>query len=183
MSEIVRRITVSIPETSGLVIRPASTPVTIGQYDALSQCREQALSAAASATQANQDSYSAATSAAAAAASAAAAAMNEVGVEPHQIPTNAHLGSGAFLDVVQHEASVSWNAPSIANAARASTTVSVSGAKAGDFVMVAASGDLSGLLLSGGVTSDGVVAIVLANLTGAPVDLGTLTYYVRVVAR
>lgn len=98
-------------------------------------------------------------------------------------PSNSDLGTAARLDQSWLEASTTWDAPSIAQAAQASTTVTVPGAEIGDYVLLAASATTSGLDLRGQVTAQDVVTIYLRNLTGSAVDLGSLTYYVRVMAR
>lgn len=105
------------------------------------------------------------------------------GIDPEKSPRNSDLGTAARLDQTWYEASTTWDAPSIANGAQASTTVSVPGAELGDCAMASASGALSGLALRGEVTAQDVVTLYLGNQTGGAVNLGSLTYNVRVMAR
>jgi hypothetical protein len=77
--------------------------------------------------------------------------------------------------------SATWNPPSIANGAQASTTVNVMGAIVGDFVgRIATSAPLGGLRAWGEVTAPSVVTVYLANQTGGAVDLGSMTVWVVV---
>ena len=77
-------------------------------------------------------------------------------------------------------ASTTWDASSIANGAMEAKDVTVSGAELGDFVMASLSIDVADLSLTANVTSSGTVTAVLANNTGAAVDLASCTLYVRV---
>lgn len=112
-----------------------------------------------------------------------AAGNNIRGIGAEQAPSGADLGTAARQDMTFWEAAATWDAPDIANGAQASTTVAVPGAEIGDYVMVSASSTTSGLALRGQVTAQDVVTIYLSNTTGAAVNLGSLTYYVRVMAR
>lgn len=184
---VVRSVTVSVPPTVGVTVRPVSSTVEVAQYDALNRCTAAANSAESSADNASSSAAASAASAVSAAASAAsaqsyAASINS-GIAPEQIPQNWMLGSGAFQDIRFLNGSVSWDAGSVNSGAQTSTTVSVPGASLGDFVFASASGVLSGMQLSGEVTASGTVTIYLSNLTGAPVDLGSLTYYAKVLQR
>lgn len=76
-----------------------------------------------------------------------------------------------------------WDPASIANGAQAITTITATRAVLGDFIQVSSSLNLQGLVLSGYVSVAGTVAIVLSNLTGAPVDLASMTLYIRVWER
>ncbi len=68
-----------------------------------------------------------------------------------------------------------WDPGSVANGAKVSTTVTVTGAALGDFVMVSFSLDLQEMALSGSVSATDTVEVVLGNLTGAALDLGSGT--------
>lgn len=79
--------------------------------------------------------------------------------------------------------SKTYNPPSIANGAQATTTVTVQGAVLGDFCLAPSfSADTQGLVLSGQVTAADTVTVTLRNDTGAPIDLssGTLAAAVLV---
>lgn len=79
--------------------------------------------------------------------------------------------------------SASWDAPSIATGAQASTTVAVTGAVLGDFVLVSASGDPGAVSLTARVTAADTVTIYLVNNSGIAVDPASLTYYIRVIKK
>lgn len=76
-----------------------------------------------------------------------------------------------------------WDPASIANGAKASTAVTVTGAKITDYATASFSLDLTGLVLDAEVTAANTVTCVLANNTGGAVDLGSGTIYVRVYRR
>lgn len=73
-----------------------------------------------------------------------------------------------------------WDPPSIANGASATTTVTVPDVKLTDHyaVRVFPPYSLAGLAASGYVSADNTVTIVLVNATGAPVDLASGTWKV-----
>ena len=81
------------------------------------------------------------------------------------------------IDTLSFQNSVTWDPASIANGASATTTVTVTNAVVGDFVVAAFSNSLSGLTLTGYVSATNTVTAVLSNTTGGAVDLasGTLT--------
>lgn len=74
-----------------------------------------------------------------------------------------------------------WDPGEIAVGASTSTTVTVSGASLGDFALRSFNLDLQGLTLTADVISDNTVEVVLANLTGAAVNLGSGTLRVAVL--
>jgi len=78
-------------------------------------------------------------------------------------------------------ASVTWNAGSIADGNEEVTTVSVPGARLGDFAMVSAGVDVADLTLAAAVTAANVVTIQLGNWTGGAIDLASATYRVKVI--
>jgi len=80
--------------------------------------------------------------------------------------------------------SATYDAPNIASGASASTTVTVTGAAVGDKVTSVALGvSTAGMVLTGTVTAADTVTVVLANLTGAAVNLASATLTVEVMKR
>lgn len=73
-----------------------------------------------------------------------------------------------------------FDMPSCASGGRQSTTLTVTGAKIGDFVEVSCSIDLAGLVLSGYVNANDTVTIQVTNNTGGAVDLAAADYRVCV---
>lgn len=106
-----------------------------------------------------------------------------IGIAPDQVPTNAMLGTNAYLDQTWLYAATTWDAPSVANGAQTSTPMAVPGAGVGDYVMVSCGTALSGLRLWGEVTAQDIVTLYLFNATGSAVDLASATYYVAVLKR
>lgn len=78
---------------------------------------------------------------------------------------------------------VTWDAASIAANAVESKDVTVNNAELGDFVVSSAGLDLQGLNLSGNVKSTGTVTVTLSNNTGAPVDLASSVYRIKVISQ
>lgn len=78
------------------------------------------------------------------------------------------------------EGSATWDPASIANGAEAATDVTVTGAALGDFALASFSLDVTGLVLDAQVTTANTVTCVLANNTGAAVNLSSGTVYVKV---
>lgn len=93
------------------------------------------------------------------------------------IPRIYHATAPVNIDTLSFQNSVTWDPASIANGASATTTVTVTNAVVGDFVVAAFSNSLSGLTLTGYVSATNTVTAVLSNTTGGAVDLasGTLT--------
>jgi hypothetical protein len=77
-------------------------------------------------------------------------------------------------------ASVSWDPPSLAAGAQATTTVTVTGAAFGDFVQVSVSTDLAGMTLTAYVSAANTVTIVLLNHTTGTINMNAQTFRVRV---
>lgn len=74
-----------------------------------------------------------------------------------------------------------FNAPDIADGDQATTTVTVTGAVLGDFVIgVSCSIDLAGLQLTGYVSAADTVTLLLQNNSGAAVNLAAADFKVRV---
>jgi hypothetical protein len=93
-----------------------------------------------------------------------------------------------WVDVDGHtsdilEASVTYNAPNIAAGGSTSTTVTVTGAAVGDLASVALGISTAGLQVTASVTAANTVTVVLANLTGAAIDLASTTLSVTVTRR
>lgn len=76
--------------------------------------------------------------------------------------------------------SVTWNPPSVADKASTSTTVTVTGAALGNYVQPSFSLDLQGMQLTGNISSANTATVVLSNLTGGALDLGSGTLKVRI---
>lgn len=76
--------------------------------------------------------------------------------------------------------SATYNPPSIADKASASTTVTCAGAALGDTAAASFSLDLTGLILTAYVSAANTVTCVFGNLTGGAVDLGSGTLKVEV---
>jgi hypothetical protein len=76
--------------------------------------------------------------------------------------------------------SATWDPGSIAVGASATTTITVTGAEVGDIVECSFSLSLSGLSLTGYVSSGDTITVVLLNNTAAPVDLNSGTVRVQV---
>ena len=81
----------------------------------------------------------------------------------------------------QTKTSVTWDPGSVAAGAKVSTTVTVSGAALGDFVLASFSLDIQELTMTASVSAANTVEVVLANLTGASVDLSSGTLAVIVL--
>lgn len=95
--------------------------------------------------------------------------------------TSTWVEAGYRIRNAVRQGSVSYNPPSIAAGAQATTTVTVTGANVGDRAELTFSQSLGGLLLTGYVSAADTVTAVFANLTGGAVDLasGTLGATVR----
>ena len=72
-------------------------------------------------------------------------------------------------------ASVAWEPGGVATGGKVSTTISVSGAALGDFVLCSLNLDLQETQLTASVVSAGVVEVVISNPTGSLVTLGSGT--------
>jgi hypothetical protein len=74
-----------------------------------------------------------------------------------------------------------WDPGEVAAGGHVSTTITVPGAALGDFVQRSFSLDLQELTFTADVSAPDMVEVVLANLTGAAVDLGSGTLRVLVM--
>lgn len=81
------------------------------------------------------------------------------------------------------EASISWNALNTPHGGQNFVDIALTGAEIGDYVQVSASGPLQNAFVTGEVNVNDSVRVYLHNMSGADVDLGTLTYFVRVHKR
>lgn len=77
--------------------------------------------------------------------------------------------------------SATYDTASLADGAGATTTITVTGAALGDFVMVSAGVDLVGISVTAYVSATDTVAIRIQNESGGTVDLASTTIRVRVV--
>lgn len=89
-------------------------------------------------------------------------------------------GLTLFSEVVGNTTST-IDPASIADGASVTSSVTVSGAALGDYVLVAPGLDLQGLTYSASVISTNTVEIVLSNTTGGAVDLGSSSWKVKVL--
>lgn len=85
------------------------------------------------------------------------------------------------LSVGQLATTATWNPGEVAVGGKVSTTVTVSGAALGDFVLASFSLDLQELTLTASVSATNTVEVVLANNTGSAVDLASGTLKVLVL--
>lgn len=76
--------------------------------------------------------------------------------------------------------SVTHDFGSIAGAAQASTTTTVTGARSGDAVLVTPSADTTGIIYSGVVTANDTVTIYAKNFTAGAIDPASTTFRVIV---
>jgi len=79
--------------------------------------------------------------------------------------------------------SAAWDPGSIAPSADEHKTVTVTGAELGDYAVASFSLDTDHLVLSAEVTASNTVECQLFNHSGAPINLGAGTVYVRVFRR
>ncbi|HEX6039594.1 hypothetical protein [Longimicrobium sp.] len=119
----------------------------------------------------------------------AGGALGSVTLTQNVMPTARELYEGtlpAAATVANNTPSASaratWNPPSIANGASATTTLTVPGAgvRASDSVRVAASSLPTGVQLTGAITAANTVTVTLTNSSGAAVDPPSFTVYAAV---
>lgn len=87
------------------------------------------------------------------------------------------------LDITFLNGQLTWNPSSCANGAQVAASTTISGAAVGDYVLATCSADLFGLHLRAVVTAADTVTFYLTNSTGSAVDLGSATFYARVMKR
>lgn len=85
------------------------------------------------------------------------------------------------LGIGQAATTATWNPGSVAAGSSTTTTVTVSGATLGDFVLASFSLDLQGLTLAHYVSSSNTVTVVLSNMTASAIDLASGTLKVLVL--
>lgn len=79
--------------------------------------------------------------------------------------------------------SATYDAPSLVDAAGVTTTVTVTGAALGDFVLVSLSVDLAGITVTGYVSAADTVSVRVQNESGGTVDLASATLRALVFKR
>ena len=77
--------------------------------------------------------------------------------------------------------SATFNAGSLADGAGETTTVTVTGAALGDFVLVSHGVDVAGISVTGYVSAADTVSVRLQNESGGTLDLASATLRVRVI--
>lgn len=87
--------------------------------------------------------------------------------------------NGLFTAVINATATV--DPSSLIDAAGETKTATVTGAALGDYVLVAAPYDLSGLTVTAYVSATDTVSIRLQNESGATVDLASGTWKIKVL--
>lgn len=96
------------------------------------------------------------------------------------VDTNNHISALAIgssgAAITKHlSATRTWDPSSVASLGNTTVTVNVSGAAVGDTVTVGFTPTIQGMILTGHVSSSGVVTVVLFNPTGGAIDLGSGT--------
>ena len=81
------------------------------------------------------------------------------------------------------DGSATFNAGSLADGAGETTTVTVTGAALGDFVLVSLGVDLAGITVTGYVSAADTVSVRVQNESGGTLDLASTTLRVRVLPR
>jgi hypothetical protein len=98
----------------------------------------------------------------------------------HNFGTNLTVNSTPGYTI---DGSATYDPPSLADSAGATTTIAVSGAELGDFVQASFSLDLQGITLTAYVAGANDVAIRFQNESGGTLDLASGTLRVRVTKR
>lgn len=78
---------------------------------------------------------------------------------------------------------LAWDVGNISDETKVVKEVTVTGAVLGDFVKVSASLDMIDLVISGQVTEDDVVTVMLSNVTSGTLDIGTIDLTVLVTSK
>jgi len=76
--------------------------------------------------------------------------------------------------------SATWNPPNLASGSSETQTITMSGVTLGMVAIASFSLDLQGLSLTAYVSASDTVTVVLSNLTGGAIDLGSGTLKVKV---
>lgn len=90
---------------------------------------------------------------------------------------------GVTLALAAFEGSATIDPASLIDAAGATATITVTGAKLGDFVMIAAPYDLQGLTVTPYVSAANTVTVRIQNESGGTVDLASGTWKALVLRR
>lgn len=77
--------------------------------------------------------------------------------------------------------SATYDTASLADGAGATTTVTVTGAALGDFVLVSLGVDLQGITVTGYVSAADTVSVRIQNESGGTIDLASTTIRARVI--
>lgn len=78
---------------------------------------------------------------------------------------------------------LAWDVGNISDETKVVKEVTVTGAVLGDFVKVSASLDMIDLVISGQVTEDDIVTVMLSNVTSGTLDIGTIDLTVLVTSK
>jgi hypothetical protein len=89
----------------------------------------------------------------------------------------------ATLGLLPYYGSKTYDPPSLLTLTQTTTTISVPGARMGDYVIVTFSLDLQGLTLSGYVSASDIVTAVLENGTAGTLDLASGTLKARLTKK
>lgn len=87
------------------------------------------------------------------------------------------------LDITYLNGSLTWNPSSCAVGAQVAASTTVTGAAVGDYVLASSSADLFGLNLRAVVTAADTVTFYLTNSTAGAVDLGSASFFCRVMKK
>jgi len=79
--------------------------------------------------------------------------------------------------------SKTFNPPDIPDGTQTSTTVTVTGASLGDFVIPSFNLDLQGIILSGYISSSNTATIIFKNDSGSPINLAEGTLRAKVISK
>lgn len=81
------------------------------------------------------------------------------------------------------QAAATYDTASLVDGAGATTTVTVTGAALGDFVMVSAGVDLAGITVTAYVSAADTVSVRIQNESGGTLDLASTSITVRVLPK
>jgi hypothetical protein len=105
------------------------------------------------------------------------------GVGPDEIPKNWMFKSGAYQDFTYLDGSAGTTV-NLADTASTTVTVTVPGAALTDFALPpSCSSSIAGLQVWAAVTAANTVTVYIRNNTGGTINLGSVTFHVRVMRR
>jgi hypothetical protein len=110
-------------------------------------------------------------------------AITALKAEPDPFPVylNQTEGDARYVQVANVlNGSKTYDPPSIATGAQATTTVTVTGAVLGDYARASFSLDIAAMVVSSHVSAADTVTVVLLNMTGGTIDLASGTLKARV---